>query len=293
MAEKTITKIGVFYDGNYFFHISNYYHYVHARRSRISISGLHNFITRFVAEMLDKEPSLCQIVDAHFFRGRIPAGALENENQLYSERVFDDILMWEGVTTHYLPAFRNANGYREKGIDVWLALEALELNYHKRFDFMVFITADGDYLPLIRKVNTVGTKVILLSWDFEFVNDMGKRIQTKTSEDLIKEANFPLDMHQRIDARQGKSDPMIDGLFQQKAEKAQPEVNGHPMEVSTILNLKDGYGFIRFPPNNVFFHYTALDDGTDFNSLNIGDSVEFVPEQSDDGRMITKRVRKL
>ncbi len=41
-------------------------------------------------------------------------------------------LMSEGVTTHYLP-LRNFGGRREeKGIDVWLALEAFELAIYKK-----------------------------------------------------------------------------------------------------------------------------------------------------------------
>jgi hypothetical protein len=41
---ESVVKIGVFYDGNYFLHVSNYYNYFHPKRRRISISGLHNFI---------------------------------------------------------------------------------------------------------------------------------------------------------------------------------------------------------------------------------------------------------
>ena len=47
--EDKLIRIGVFYDGNYFFQVSNYYTYGHARRSRIGISGLHDFIKHQVA----------------------------------------------------------------------------------------------------------------------------------------------------------------------------------------------------------------------------------------------------
>ena len=48
-SQKNFTKIGIFYDGNFFLHVSNYYQYYHARKSRISISGLHDFIRHRVA----------------------------------------------------------------------------------------------------------------------------------------------------------------------------------------------------------------------------------------------------
>ncbi len=37
-------RVGVFYDGNYLLHASNYYNYIHGRRNRLSINGLHSFI---------------------------------------------------------------------------------------------------------------------------------------------------------------------------------------------------------------------------------------------------------
>ena len=41
---NNLTRIGVFYDGNYFLHVSNYYNYSHERKNRLSIAGLHHFI---------------------------------------------------------------------------------------------------------------------------------------------------------------------------------------------------------------------------------------------------------
>ena len=71
--------------------------------------------------------------------------------------------------THYLPI--TAGG--EKGIDVWLALEAFELAVHKRFDVVALIAGDGDFVPLLRKLNTMGTRVMLLGWDFKYVDQNG------------------------------------------------------------------------------------------------------------------------
>ena len=68
--KTSLVRIGVFYDGNYFLHVSNYYNYVHSRQSRISISGLHNFIRHYVAQEEGIEAQYCQIVDAHYFRSR-------------------------------------------------------------------------------------------------------------------------------------------------------------------------------------------------------------------------------
>ena len=113
-TQHKLTRIGVFYDGNYFLHVSNYYAYHHERRNRLSIAGLHEFVRHRIADEEGKEFHLCQIVDAHYFRGRLSAQEASAEgNRLYYDRLFDDILMMEGVTTHYLPV-RTVQGYRQE-----------------------------------------------------------------------------------------------------------------------------------------------------------------------------------
>jgi uncharacterized LabA/DUF88 family protein/cold shock CspA family protein len=319
---KGLTRIGVFYDGNYYLHVSNYYNYGHPRRSRISVSGLHQFIRHKVAEVSETEMRYCHIVDAHFFRGRLNAqDASQRTNQLYYDRVFDDILMSEGVITHYLP-LKNFQGNRqEKGIDVWLALEAFELAQFKQFDVLVLITSDGDYLPLIRKLNTVGTKVMLISWDFEFTNDMGKSMVTRTSQDLLQEATYPIPMHDIIEeGLNGETpDPVITNLFvqynsnrnsiyspsntQSNEEGDQEEGTektpttpiidpNDPVYEGTVLSIKKGFGFIKYPPvpNNLFFHYSYMYD-MDFNDLREGDPVQFNLAYNDKDEIIAMNIR--
>ncbi|GAB3497993.1 hypothetical protein GCM10027341_18920 [Spirosoma knui] len=330
-AASRLTRIGVFYDGNYFLHVSNYYNYSHERRSRISISGLHAFIRRQVAEEEGVNERLCQIVDAHYFRGRLNAHeANQRGNQLFYDRLFDDILMSEGVVTHYLPV-KTYQGYRqEKGIDVWLALEAFELAQYKKFDVVVLITSDGDYVPLIRKLNTLGSRIMVLSWDFEFLNEQGEKQVTRTSQDLLEEVSYPVAMHALIDERSRKNDMVIQNLFvKQQTKPAFTAVttsngfnNGYDSDfdtdttydtyahdpltynlsdddsdpegrkISTIRSLKTGYGFVNYPPNNLFFHYTSLID-TDFNELQVDDEVEFSVGKNAEGKDIAVDVRLL
>ncbi|GAB4037701.1 NYN domain-containing protein [Spirosoma jeollabukense] len=331
-----LTRIGVFYDGNYFLHVSNYYNYSHERRSRISISGLHAFIRRQVAEEEGVNERLCQIVDAHYFRGRLNAHeANQRGNQLFYDRLFDDILMSEGVVTHYLPV-KTYQGYRqEKGIDVWLALEAFELAQYKKFDVVVLITSDGDYVPLIRKLNTLGSRIMVLSWDFEFLNEQGEKQVTRTSQDLLEEVSYPVGMHGLIDDRSRRNDTVIQNLFVKAqtrptftaapangstysntfshgidtgesyegylpsdepnynvADTALVDDDPEGRKISTIRSLKTGYGFVNYPPNNLFFHYTSLID-TDFNELQVDDEVEFTLGQNAEGKDIAVDVRLL
>jgi uncharacterized LabA/DUF88 family protein/cold shock CspA family protein len=194
--KDALTRIGIFYDGNFFHIVSNYYAYHHPRKARISISGLHEFIRARVAHEEHVEARLCQVVDVHYFRGRFSADEAEVAGKLYSERVFDDVLVREGVTTHYLPMGFSRT---EKGIDVWFALEAYELAIYKRFDVCVLVACDSDYVPLVRKLNTLGTRVMVVGWDFEY-RDRGDRLQTtKTSQALLNEVTYPVLLSAVID----------------------------------------------------------------------------------------------
>lgn len=304
-----ITRIAVFYDGNYFSHVSNYYNYVHQRKSRISISGLHDYIRKQISLIEDNDESCCKIVDAHFFKGRVTAmEASERGNQLYFDRVFEDILTYEGVTTHYQTVKGNVSTRSaDKGLNLILALEALDRNWQRHFDVVVLIAADGDYAPLVNKLNGMGTRVMLLSWDFEFTSDDGKRMTTRTSNDLIKTSSYPLLMHDRIEEGIEDGDDIIQNLFvlpppdqRERASRetirtvadpltSQDEIPGSELHTGTIMNLQTGYGFIRFEPNNLFFHHSSLVN-VDFNDLFEGDEVQFVVAENEKGDLVAKQV---
>lgn len=208
-VESKLTRVGVFYDGNFFFHVSNYYCYHHERRARINVSGLHDFIRHQVAESEGCDVKYCQVVDAHYFRGRPRAQEAEQRGVLLRERLFDDVLVREGVVSHYLPLGPEG----EKGIDVWLALEAFELAIYKRFDVSVLVACDGDFLPLVRKMNTLGTRVMLLGWDFKFIDHNNQEHETRTAQTLLDEVTYPVMMHQIIDDRSHRNDPLVNNLF--------------------------------------------------------------------------------
>lgn len=211
-TDQRMTRIAVFYDGNYFTEVSNYYRYYHDRRSRINLYGLHDFIRTQAAQFEAQESNRCQIIEAHYFRGRLSADAAVERNILEGERRFEDVLMRVGIVQHYHPV-EERETVRERGIDVWLALEAFDLAVHKQYEILALIACDGDYVPLIRKLNGVGTRVMLLAWDFSYTDDYGRRKETRTSQQLIHEASYPLMMHDLIDSRSMRTDPLINGLF--------------------------------------------------------------------------------
>ncbi len=287
-------RIGIFYDGNFLLHASNYYNYIHPQRRRLSLSGLHNYIKIRVAEEEEIAPRWCQVVESHYFRGRINAmEASQRGNQLYNDRVFDDIMMAEGIQTHFLP-LRNIQGKKEeRGIDVWLSLEAYGLALQGKIDVAVLIVSDTDYVPLFRKLTSLGVRTMILSWEFNYVNDDGVRSVTKTSHDLLSLATYPIAVHDEIENGLKQNDPYILDMFV-KNEPNRSTDNSQEEFVSDILsiNYDGGYGFIKYPNNNLYFN--IQDVLTDFTAMAPGDTVAFNIERNPNNQQdVAKNVRKI
>lgn len=309
-SNNSTPKIGVFYDGNFLLHASNYYNYIHSQRRRLSLNGLHDFISQRVAEEEGIDPKRCRVCEAHYFRGRLNAAdAAQRGSQLYHDRVFDDILMSEGVHTHYLP-LRNIYGRKEeRGTDVWLSLEVLEMALLGKIDVAVLVVADTDYVPLLRKLIAMGVRVMLISWEFEYTNDEGTRIVTRTSHELLNLAHYPVLMQEVIECGLKQDNQLIMNLFVQNPESRQGDGgvdSGYDGEdeqstgrrepgarfTSQILSLKNGYGFIKYPNNNLFFHNLDVIEG-EFSEFSPGDEVEFSIDKNDQGQDVAKQVKRL
>jgi len=298
---ESVLKIGIFYDGHYLYHVSNYYAYRHEIRARLSISGLHLFVRDYISKRENAPLALCQIVDAHYFRGRYPTPIIEQKGWLKGERQFEDVLMYNGVTTHYWPMQEGS----EKSIDVALALEAYELTQLKHYDVCVLVAGDGDYAPLVRKLNMTGTRVMILGWDFDFVDERNVRRETRVSRALLADATYPLFMTEII--RTGShhpgsplslfvtkaSDPDLEAIPRHdKPENTQEIAAVHAQQgplFGHIILLNQGWGFIA-PENgdvDVFFCRADLLNTT-FDALRHRDRVQFEPGHNDKGPIAKK-----
>jgi cold shock CspA family protein len=59
-----------------------------------------------------------------------------------------------------------------------------------------------------------------------------------------------------------------------------------------IFSLKNGYGFISYPPNNLFFHHSTVTN-VDFSELFINDFVAFTLTHNDKGQLVAVDVKLL
>jgi uncharacterized LabA/DUF88 family protein len=218
LMAKEVVRVAVFMDGNYFVKVNNYYRFEHARRQNMSFAGLMEFVRGRVSAHEGLDRAYCQVVEAHWFRGRFSTNQMDQKypedgrllKQMKVDRTLDDLLMYQGIVQHVLPmqVAPQTNQSSEKGIDVWLALEAFELAILKRYDVLVLLAGDGDYVPLVRKVNGLGTRVMVLGWEID-----AARPPIKTSQSLLDEASYPVIMNSVIDDKSNKHDGEVQGIF--------------------------------------------------------------------------------
>lgn len=215
-ANPLMARIALFIDGNYFYNVSNYYKFQHQRRKRLSIQGLLGYARHEVANRLKLDSHSCQIVEAHYFRGRYSAYSAEEAAKLKDDRVFDDVLTRAGIVQHYTLLDEGGLVAQEKGIDVWLALEAYDLAVNNRYDVLCLVAGDGDYVPLVRKLNGLGLRVVLLAWDLAYPQseDSNRRQRDiRTSAQLIDVVSDPVMMNNVIDDRAKKDSTLVSDLF--------------------------------------------------------------------------------
>lgn len=340
MTDSKLTRIGIFYDGSYFAHVSDYYLHHHERHARISIQGMHELIRDEVSKREGADIRRCQVVEAHYFRGRFSAddarrhdaGRPDSDSTLYRERKFEDALIKAGVTPHFLPVFASDDGRppREKGIDVWLALEAFDLAHRKQLNVIVLVTGDGDYVPLVRKLHALGARVMVTAWDLGSGDRGGT---TRAAQALIDAVTHPVMMTSIIDDRARRTDTLVENLFVPRpagptptAPQAGTGSDSAPFTEAPgaderdyaprshnrpgasqdtpapdavraqgwVANIPYGrdFGFIEPADGGerLFFHQTWV-VGSAFSELQQGDRVEYTPESNPrDGRPVARRV---
>ncbi|MFZ5940545.1 MAG: NYN domain-containing protein [Bacteroidota bacterium] len=222
--ENKLTKIATFLDGNFFMIVSEFYKFHHPKGKYISFNGLAEYIREEVSRQEQVDKRYCQIVEAHWFRGRYNTSQLNQMitddtkrlSWLTNERYVHDLFMYNGIVQHVYPVqFDQRTGRTtEKGIDVWLALEAFELAVLKKFDVCTLIAGDTDYVPLVRKLNGLGTRVMVLGWDFQYALPNGNMHITRTSQPLLDECTYPIMMEGVINDRANTNNPVVRGIFE-------------------------------------------------------------------------------
>ena len=296
---KNKTSVAVFYDGNYISRVSKYYGSNNIVKYRLNMSALHRYILGEVSEIAKEILSDIFVASAHFYRNRHSASeAINRKNQLYRDRISDDVLREENIEGHYMPFSTTTSFQDDAYICSWLSLDLLDEHNTKDFDFVVLIAGDSNYIPLINKFKSKGIDTMVVGWDIVMCG--GNTIDIKTDEKLFSAADHSVVVNVALDQTPEKLSKLLTPIASREQEAKQEikedesvvekDENNEEIEIGEIMTLKNSYGFIRFPNNNLFFR--SQDFIGDFSALTIGETVEFVITQTDDGESVAKKVQK-
>lgn len=189
MAYEDNLSIGLFIDGGYYAKINEGL----GGLKEVNLKGLMNFICKKIAQDNNINLRRLYITESHYYRGRYRVNDAKSRNLLYDERKFEDMLIENDVIFHYKHLRTDPKGgVIEKGVDTWFALDTYELTLYRDFDFVVLISGDADHEMLARKLKSLKTHVILLTWD--------PANTASTSRFLKEEVCTHIDMNKLISA---------------------------------------------------------------------------------------------
>ena len=183
-ATSSICRIGVFYDGSFFAHAQRYLY--HERQlGWLSFQPLHGFFEEFISQK-EQGYSSYKVVYASWHQGLFTTKSTTEEQLRFERNLYHD-LMHAGIEPKYLPVSQRD---KEKGTDIAMAVDALQIGLDGKIDIAVLVTGDGDFIPLVRTLNKQGIRV--LAAFFEFKDSQGKK--SFINERLLNSCNYAVDI---------------------------------------------------------------------------------------------------
>jgi hypothetical protein len=221
-----ITKVAMFIDGSFFLQVNTFYKYHHYVGKSFHYSGFIDYVRHKVAQLEHSRYNLCQVVEAHWFRGRYPTSAMELKYPdptkrleiMTNERKMEDTLIYQGITSHYYPlqVDHETGETQERPINVWFATEALAMAAQGLFDVLVIVGGDSEYKHLAAKLSALGVRTMVLGWNITYEADTQNGFRSryiKTSQALIDECTYPVWLDKIIDQGLEDADRLIQNLF--------------------------------------------------------------------------------
>jgi len=184
MLSNGICRLGVFYDGSFLTYFQNYLY--HERKlGWFDFKEFHRLLQEYVRTK-EQGSFAYKVVYAAWFQGLFTSTRSE-EHQLRRERGLHHDLMHAGIEAKYLPMSASE---QEKGVDVALAVDALQIGLKNQIDIAVLVTGDGDFVPLVRALNKNGVRVVVAYFTYESKTG-GKGF---ANDRLLAAANYELDI---------------------------------------------------------------------------------------------------
>ena len=194
MSTKNFLRIGVFYDGTYFIKAQNYFW--GKKYGWLSFQEFHKLLESFIRTKEQAHVSYKVVYSALFQGVHKESAAQENNLRLDRKRHLD--LLHAGIEPKNVPMSETQG---EKGIDVYMALETLQVGLDDKIDMAVLVTGDGDFVPLVRALMKNGVRVLIAY--FEYEDETNKSF---ANERLISAANHSININSLETDREFKAE---------------------------------------------------------------------------------------
>jgi uncharacterized LabA/DUF88 family protein len=211
-------NFSVFFDGYYFYKIYN--HYL-TQKTVFNIEKFIEFVRYEISKYLRISMDQCEVSDVHFYIGGVADtyGQKQLEKALVNARLGNNI--------HRSRLIPTKDGEKEKGVDGRLMLDAYKSAVAKKYDVLVLIAGDADFVPLVDDITELNIPVFLVCWD-------EKATKTAAAADLINSVTHALPMNEILQSKVQKN-PFVKDLL--GAESITPEIRNET--VPAAQNLRD------------------------------------------------------
>jgi uncharacterized LabA/DUF88 family protein len=203
---RSICRIGVFYDGSFFAHAQRYF-YRDRQLGWLAFQPLHTFFEVFLSRK-EQGYSSYKVVYASWHQGLFTTKNATEEQLRFDRNLYHD-LMHAGIEPKYVPMSQQR---KEKGVDVAMAVDALQIGLDGKIDVAVLVTGDGDFVPLVRALNKQGIRAVAAFFDFK--DSQGKRCFI--NERLLNSCNYAVDIIKLEDDKDFKNS--FKNLFRKQSD---------------------------------------------------------------------------
>lgn len=173
----------LYIDGNFYFELSNYYKFHHAKQKRLSFFGLK--------EMLE-EVGNTTIIESNYYKNKIQGQQLDNS--------FDDILLRDGVNVKYIYSQKDDNsGYlRNNNLDTIMILDIFERAVQYKVEQIIIMATNTSYSFLLPKLHLCGVWSFVLGADINYTQNENEKA-VRTSSALLDKARSSLMLNEFVD----------------------------------------------------------------------------------------------
>lgn len=192
--QKDFLRIGVFYDGTFFIKAQNYFW--GKKYGWLTFQEFHKLLEKYVG-IKEQGHSSYKVVYSAWFQGLFKESEA-TENNLRLDRKRHQDLLHAGIEPKNVPMSETKG---EKAIDVYMAVETLQIGLDDKIDIAILVTGDGDYVPLVRTLMKNGIRVVIAYFEYEEPNN-----KSFVNERLVSSANYSLNINSLENDRDFKAD---------------------------------------------------------------------------------------